>query len=176
MRRFKTFSIWESHTPIKAEDFSIDRANDPAARTVFYRFDGSVAESIDTEFAGPDKGGIIVFSTDVNSVKLSKNRLLNWFEQKAETVWNRFTVSKRVGSLVQRFKEVYGVTIGGFVQGRYFDRVNNQTFDETSTSVEIIGVHFEVLMHVAEAICREFRQQTVLLKSYSDGGIFLVKP
>ncbi len=171
------FRLFESVVKqLSGVPLNIDRANDKRAKTVYIRHDGSLVESVDTSFSQAERGGVIVFSTDVNSVKMSDNRLVNWVKQHLITLWNRYSVVKRVGELVKSFKEVYGITIGGFVRGRYFDRENNKVFDETSTSVEIIGIAKDVLLRVGEAIANEFQQQTVLVKCYADNSIFLVKP
>ena len=173
---YEIFALLESAKRLSDVPLDIDRANDPRAVTQYFNPDGSVHESIDMDFDPPHRGGVIVFSTDVNSVKMSDSRVVNWVKQHLTTFWNRHSMVRRIGDLVKRFKEVYGITIGGFVKGRYFDRENNRTFDETSASVELVGIAKDVLLHVAEAIAREFQQQTVLVKCYADNSIMLVKP
>ena len=176
IQSYDDFRLLESAKVLTGLQISIDGANDPQAKTVYFNADGSVHESVDMDFSEAERGGVIVFSTDVNSVKMSDNKLVNWVKQHLTTFWNRHSVVRRIGDLVKRFNEVYGITIGGFVKGRYFDRVNNKTFDETSTSVEVVGIAKEVLLRVAEAIAKEFQQQTVLVKCYTDNSIMLVKP
>ena len=70
--------------------------------------------------------------------------------------------------------EVYGMTIGNFVKGRYKAK-DGSLYDETSLSVEIIGVSSNVLNKVAEELAKEFKQETVLVKNYDDNRIYLVK-
>lgn len=48
-----------------------------------------MSEGIQYEPESNEKGGIIVFSTDVNAVELSPNRIANWVKQKFATFKNR---------------------------------------------------------------------------------------
>ena len=76
--------------------------------------------------------------------------------------------------MLSRHEEVYGITIGGFVKGRY-RADNGLLYDERSLSVEIIGISTDVLNKVAEGMAKEFRQETVLVKNYEEDKIYLVK-
>lgn len=173
-QNFPTFEAYDEARALAA--LSISRDNDKTAAPVYFRTKTGevVTESVDMEFH--DKGGIIVFSTDVNAVELSKNKIVNFIVQKVRSWYNRFTAVDHIGRIAKRFKEITSITIGAFMHGRYYDRHNDRSFDETSTSVEVIGVGKDVLIHLGETIAKEFDQQTVLVKSYGDGEIALVKP
>ena len=110
------------------------------------------------------KGGIIVFSTDVNAVDISKSKIVSWFKKKYETFYNRLMKDRKLNDIItSKFSEnIKGFTIGNFFKGRYVE--NGKIFDEKSTSIEILGVPSEILIRLATEIARSFNQATVILK------------
>jgi hypothetical protein len=83
-------------------------------------------------------------------------------------------MSSKINKIIYNNPEIQGVTIGNFVKGRYVAK-NGSLYDETSLSVEIIGITSDVLNKVAEELAKEFKQETVLVKNYNDNKIYLVK-
>ena len=55
----------------------------------------SMNEGIDWEVPDDEKGGIIVFSEEVNAIELSGNRLINWLKQKTKTTKNKLSYKKK---------------------------------------------------------------------------------
>jgi hypothetical protein len=106
-----------------------------------------IGNAIDYEFADEDKGGIMVFSTDINAVPLFKDKT----EKYSISNWS----------------------VGNFFKGKYTDK-NGKVYTEKSLSVEFIGVTYEQLIEIAEDLCREFKQETVLIKPYSTNKILLL--
>jgi hypothetical protein len=159
---------------IKLNGFSVSRNNDPNAKTIYFQsnVENELTEEIDFEFE--DKGGIIVFSVEVNAVELSNNKLVKFIRQKIETAKNILFKSSKINKIIYNNPEIQGVTIGNFVKGRYVAK-NGSLYDETSLSVEIIGITTDVLNKVAEELAKEFKQETVLVKNYNDNKIYLVK-
>lgn len=102
-----------------------------------------IGNAIDYEFSDEDKGGIIVFSTDVTAIPLENHNIGNW-------------------------------NVGNFFKGKYTGK-NGKVLTEKSLSVEVIGVTYEQFIKIAEDLCREFKQETVLVKSYSTDKILLVE-
>lgn len=134
----------------------------------------NIEEGIDFEFVEKEKGGIIVFSTDVNAVPLSTNKIINWLKQKIVTIGNRLNTNRKIDKIVGGKYEATAWTVGKYLSGRYTAK-NGNFFGENSVSVEIIGITLDTLINVAEDLCEEFLQESVLVKSYADGGrIFLV--
>jgi hypothetical protein len=158
----------------KLNGFSISRNNDPNVKTTYFQsnVENELTEEIDFEFE--DKGGIIVFSVEVNAVELSNNKLVKFIRQKIETAKNILFKSSKINKIIYNNPEIQGVTIGNFVKGRYVAK-NGSLYDETSLSVEIIGITSDVLNKVAEELAKEFKQETVLVKNYNDNKIYLVK-
>ena len=129
-------------------------------------------EAIDWEVPDNERGGIISLSTDVNAVQLSDNKLINAIKQFILTWKQRLTYSEKVDKVAQKHQLV-GWTIGKFLNGRYTGK-NGDVFDENSISIEVVGVESAKLIEIAEDFCREFNQESVLLKDYNSGKILFV--
>ena len=134
---------------------------------------GSLLESVNRSFDGEsEKGGIIVFSTDVNAVEQSDNKIIDWVTKKWKTLRNRLLNGGMLDKVADR-NGVSAMTVGKFLQGRYKSN-NGSVFTENSVSVEILGVDNNMLFQMAEDICKDFDQECVLAKSYNDRGIYFV--
>ena len=118
-------------------------------------------------------GGIIVVSTDVNSVRQSNNRLINYLKQKFLTTKQRLTRDKKVTNVLKDRQEEVGWTVGNFLKGRYIDDSGN-VFDEKSFCIEINGVSNQTIIDIATKICKDFNQETVLVKLYNPPRILFV--
>lgn len=102
-----------------------------------------ISKGIEFQPAENEQGGMIIFSTEVNTVKLAKKY------------------------------ELIGWTVGKFLSGRYTDRTG-KVYDENSLTVEVVGINSETLINLAEDICRDFEQETVLVKDYNSQKILFV--
>lgn len=116
------------------------------------------------------KGGLIVFSTDVNAVQMSENAIVNWIKQKLTTLKQRLMHKKMMTDTIKRYDEVYGFTIGNFMSGRYKSE-SGKIFDEHSMSVEIIGIPRDTLFDIADELMKAFNQESVLVKDYESNNI-----
>ena len=147
----------------------------PANRVLFDIEGKALKEGISYEFE--DKGGIIVFSTDVNAVidaKGFKAVVKGFFKTKFSTFLNRFKRHSKISNVLQSFNDVQAYSVGNFFRGKYFDRGTGKTYSEKSMSVEIIGIPTEMLVPIAEKIAIEFNQKEVLVKEYGTNRIYLV--
>lgn len=133
-----------------------------------------ISEGIQYEPDSNQKGGIIVFSTDVNAVELDPNRLKNWIKQKLATFKNRFSYTSKIDKIADKHSLV-GWTIGRFLDGRYKAK-DGKMYGENSLSLEIIGIEFKELVVIAEELCTSFKQESVLVKDFSTGRILFVDP
>ena len=104
------------------------------------------ASTTDREVSGNKKGGIIVFSQNVNVDQQYGRTAIDMTMQKQNMV---------------------GWTIGYFFKGRYTGK-HGEEYSEGSISVEIIGISDDTLMEVAEELCRVFEQKTAMVKVYSE--------
>ena len=114
-------------------------------------------EGIQFEPAPGQKGGMIVFSTDVNAEKQS----------------NRLNATIKIDKIASD-NELVGWTIGHYLDGRYTSPKNGKQYGENSLSLEMIGVNFETLVKIAMEICSLFTQVSVLVKDYSSGRVLVV--
>lgn len=162
---------------LQMNSFSVDRNNDEDAETLFIDLtDGSELNEINLEYFDY-KGGIIVFSTDINAIQVSKNRLVNFIFSKMQSIKNALLINKKIHKVIKQHEtqlKGIGLTVGNFVKGRYVAD-NGVIYDEKSASVEIIGVQTDVLNEIANSLREEFKQESVLVKNYEDEKIYLVK-
>ena len=123
------------------------------------------------------RGGIIVFSTDVNALELDPNKLLNKIKQVITTFKNRLKRSSMIHNVMNKFNakgdEYIGVySVGYFFKGKYIAD-NGKMYNEKSLSVEINGLSSKSLLTVAEMIAQEFMQETVLVKDLNKDKIYI---
>lgn len=95
-------------------------------------------------------GGIIVFAHKENAAQLPVDDLIIWVKDKTA-----------------KEHDLAGWTVGKFFKGRHYGE-NGKVYSEESLSVEIIEVSDEVLFEIGEELCREFYQESVLIKCYSE--------
>ena len=105
---------------------------------------------------------------------MSKNKLVNWIKQKFNTVKNRITADSKINK-VAADSDLAGWTVTKGLHGRYRDRNTGELFDENSISIELIGITNDVLLDFSEKLCKEFNQQSVLVKSYNSNDIWFVE-
>lgn len=131
------------------------------------------------------KGGMIVFSTDINAVIDTNSdgaltRLKKHILSRCESLMQAIFKNRKILDLVRHWNRDFGsvedffigaLTIGNFFKGRYVS--GDDVFDERSTSVEICGCPSALLMLFAAKICEDFRQESVLVKDYNTGHIYL---
>lgn len=132
-----------------------------------------LTEAISFEPSEDEKGGIIVFSIEVNAVKLSDNKFLNKIKQKLLTTLHRLTYKSKVDKIAND-NELVGWTIGKYLNGRYTAK-DGKTYGEDSLSLEIIGVTTDTLIKIAEELCVAFKQESCLVKDYSKNRVFFVE-
>lgn len=152
----------------KFYDNTIKQESDENSSEKFDKFE----KFLFTEY-GKNPGGIIIFSTDINSMTLSDNKFKNWILQKFNTVKNRFSVKSMLDT-IRKKNNVYAWTIGKYLSGVYTGN-NGKTFDENSISISMIGVSRDQLFKIADEICREFKQESVLVQDNKTNQIYFVE-
>jgi|LakMenEpi03Aug12_release.lakeMendotaPanAssembly.Ray.scaffolds.fasta_scaffold527057_2 hypothetical protein len=132
-------------------------------------------EGIDFELDKP--GGIILFSTDLNST-LGKaetfgEKVKFFFGSKFKTFFNRLNVDDRIKNiLLDKYKQI-GYTIGKNFRGAYKSK-NGLTFNEKSFTIEIAGIDSDLLVLIATEICREFKQEAVMVRDFNRNKVLFV--
>lgn len=123
-------------------------------------------------------GGTIVFSVDVNvhaPVDSLIGRIKIWIGQKLESYQNRIFKYKKIQNVIDKFKspeEGIGFSIGNYFKGKYVDQAGH-IYNESSLSVELIGISSELLELIAAGLAQEFDQETVLVKDYAKNEFYL---
>lgn len=133
------------------------------------------------------KGGIIVFSTDVNAVQTSENKLVNKIRQIVNTYKNRLLRGKIIGdtlkgkiigdtlksfNVTSRNEQVTNYTMGSSFKGSYLGQ-NGKIYNENSVSIEINGLSSESFLALAEILCKAINQECVLVKDLNKNKIYL---
>ena len=126
------------------------------------------------------RGGIIVFSTDVNAVQMDNNRMLNKIKQLIVTFNNRFNRGKKIHKTINKFNDIVNepeerigaYSVGNFFKGKYVGD-NGEMYNEKSLSVEINGISSMHLLSFAELLAQEFMQETVLVKDLNMNKIYM---
>jgi len=90
------------------------------------------------DFHLDNPGGVIIFSTDLNSTLI---RFLDKYE-------------------------LPGYTVGKNFKGSYIGK-NGLSFNEKSFTIDIAGVDSDALVLMATEICREFKQETVMVRDFN---------
>lgn len=132
------------------------------------------------------RGGVVLFSNDVNSVDVSRYRILNWAKRKFKSHSFRFFSKSRLNKVITNFNQddkmldkvgvedyIGAFSIGNFFSGRYIGD-NKKVFDEKSLSIEINGMSSKGLIYLAEEFAMEFEQEIVLVKDLNKNKYFLV--
>lgn len=119
-----------------------------------------------------DKGGTIVFSTDVNSTTFSDNAVKNWLVKKFKTLKNRLTIKSFLNALRLR-ENIDAWTIGQYFIGTYTGE-NGKTYNERSYALNIINIDRNLLFKLAKEICIYLNQESVLLHDATTKQIYFV--
>ena len=133
------------------------------------------------------KGGVIIFSTDINSLDISNNLLFNWFSKTLKSFYNRLFSKKILKNVISGFNSkdekingggtiddyIGAFSIGNFFTG-HFTGDNGKVFDEHSLSIEVNGISSEGLIYLGEEIATKFHQETILVKDFNSNKIYLV--
>ena len=123
-------------------------------------------------------GGMIVFSTNVNSVLNDKSSIVKKLKSIYYTTINNLMKNKKLANIYKRWNAEYGdkeylggYTFGHGFKGRYQGE-NGEIFDESSITLEFAGMSSEFLLLFATEVCKEFKQETALVKDYNNGKIY----
>lgn len=114
---------------------------------------------------------------DENKVICSSDNLLNedidW-EVDRSKLGGIIVLSANINA-VPKYNNNFGWTVGKYLHGRYKAK-DGTVFDENSISVELLNVSVDTIISFAEELCKEFSQETVLVKLYGEDRILFVKP
>jgi len=132
-------------------------------------------EGIDFEL--DNSGGVIIFSTDLNSTlgkaETFSDKVKFFFDSKWKTFLNRLNVSDRLKKILLDKYEQPGFTLGKNFRGAYKSK-NGLTFNEKSFTIDIAGIDSDALILIASEICREFKQEAVMVRDFNRNKVLFV--
>lgn len=125
------------------------------------------------------RGGIIVFSTDINVLNGEKE-LENYkkkFSNLCETVKSRALKYKKCEQIRNLFsksqgEQFYVYSVGHAFRGKY-QTDDGKLYDENSVTFEINGISSGSLLKLAELVAKSFAKETVLVKDLNNNKIYL---
>jgi hypothetical protein len=132
-------------------------------------------EGIDFEL--DNSGGVIIFSTDLNSTlgkaETFSDKVKFFFDSKWKTFLNRLNVSDRLKKILLDKYGQPGFTLGKNFRGAYKSK-NGLTFNEKSFTIDIAGIDSDALILIASEICREFKQEAVMVRDFNRNKVLFV--
>jgi hypothetical protein len=132
-------------------------------------------EAVDFEL--DNSGGVIIFSTDLNSTlgkaETFSDKVKFFFDSKWKTFLNRLNVSDRLKKILLDKYEQPGFTLGKNFRGAYKSK-NGLTFNEKSFTIDIAGIDSDALILIASEICREFKQEAVMVRDFNRSKVLFV--
>ena len=120
---------------------------------------------------GNGKGGMIVLSTDINSN--AGKGIWNTIKNKwLGTLINRMNRIKKVDKTVNEVSNANSISIAYSIgpnvfHGKYYDMKTNEAFDEHSFTIDLRGLPIKIVYQIAEKLCYEFNQQSVLVINHA---------
>ena len=122
------------------------------------------------------RDSIIVFSTDVNAVRLDTNNFKNKIKQILVTFNQRINKLGILHKVLNKFnkynKEYIGAySVDNFFHGRYIGD-NGEVYDEHSLTLEVNGLSSKALLYLGEMNARILKQECVLIKDLNNNKIY----
>jgi hypothetical protein len=172
-KRYKVLGARSLMEGFELNSFSISRKNDPEAEIIYFGSgnDDGNKRVLDEEF--DDKSVIIAFPVDFQCLEMTNIELIDFFKEKINTIRNIVSNTKTINKVIEQNSEVYGLSIGSFVNGRYKSN-GGQLFNVSSIGVEITGLIPDVSNRCVEEISTELKQEIVLIKKSQDNRIYLL--
>ena len=120
-------------------------------------------------------GGAIVFSTDVNVVRLHRTKLFNMLSQIIVTIWQRVFLRHKIHKILlylndNQVEQISNITI--LPQHGIYISPSGKRFREKSVRLEIAGASKELLTRTGETVLLNFFQQSVMVICYDEGVKF----
>ena len=120
-------------------------------------------------------GGAIVFSTDVNVVRLHRTKLFNMLSQIIVTFWQRVFLRHKIQKILlylndNQVEQISNITI--LPQHGIYISPSGKRFREKSVRLEIAGASKELLTRTGETVLLNFFQQSVMVICYDEGVKF----
>jgi len=135
-----------------------------------FTFKPTITEAVVQTLPSNERGGVVIFSTNINAT--AGPGILNFAKAWFESLLNRFNRVRKIDRVMKE-KNISGFTLGNYFTGRY-KSAKGALYNEKSLTLEVLMISKEQLIDLATALCKEFSQESVLVKSFSDGEVYFV--
>jgi hypothetical protein len=132
-------------------------------------------EAVDMEL--DDSSGLITFSTDLNFTLVKAETFIDkvkfFFDSNWKVFLNRQNVRGRLKKILvdKNIQSEYTLSINLFSAHK---SKNGITLYKKSYSVTIEGVNSDVLILIATEICKEFKQETVMVRDSNKNKVYFI--
>lgn len=108
-------------------------------------------------------GGEIIVATTVTNTEL-----YNWLQRKGYSIFNRFFASGKMDKIITEAMKKnkilqFGWTIEKGLKGKYKSLNDGKTSDDYTWKIILNNTPIPVIEQIATALCKEFRQESVLI-------------
>lgn len=117
-------------------------------------------------------GGMIVFASTVNAVDGIDDEMKALLSEYQESFGDSYFRETIDSYRQEKNLDGIGYTLGKNFAGRYV--TGDDQFDDNSFTVDIAGVDSETLQGIAEDLCHNFSQESVLVRDYNENKTYLV--
>ena len=121
--------------------------------------------------------GVIIFSTDLDSTIVKAETFSDmvkfFFDSKWKAFLNRLNVSDKLRNILLDKYTKPEYTLGRNFTGSYKNK-NGITINKNSFTIGIVGVDSDVLILIASEICKEFKQETVMVRDFNKSKVYFV--
>jgi len=121
--------------------------------------------------------GVIIFSTDLDSTIVKAETFSDmvkfFFDSKWKAFLNRLNVSDKLRNILLDKYTKPEYTLGRNFTGSYKNK-NGITINKNSYTIGIVGVDSDVLILIASEICKEFKQETVMVRDFNKSKVYFV--
>ena len=121
--------------------------------------------------------GVIIFSTDLDATIVKAETFSDmvkfFFDSKWKAFLNRLNVSDKLRNILLDKYTKPEYTLGRNFTGSYKNK-NGITINKNSYTIGIVGVDSDVLILIASEICKEFKQETVMVRDFNKSKVYFV--
>jgi hypothetical protein len=121
--------------------------------------------------------GVIIFSTDLDATIVKAETFSDmvkfFFDSKWKSFLNRLNVSDKLRNILLDKYTQPEYTLGRNFTGSYKNK-NGITINKNSLTIGIVGVDSDVLILIASEICKEFKQETVMVRDFNKSKVYFV--
>jgi hypothetical protein len=121
--------------------------------------------------------GVIIFSTDLDSTivkaEIFSDMVKFFFDSKWKAFLNRLNVSDKLRNILLDKYTKPEYTLGRNFTGSYKNK-NGITINKNSFTIGLVGVDSDILILIASEICKEFKQETVMVRDFNKSKVYFV--